>query len=193
MASRADRARARRARTAKAAERAAVDQAGGIVAQAKASPAPAAARAASARRDDGLDMLLQRGRVTRAQAETGRHYGMLWRTAQITGGPVKISDLNGAGGGGGGGAVGPTTGLFAADWIADCRAGLARAHQVLMGEEATIAVLDMICGAGMRPREITTAQRDTEQIETVLRMALDMLSRDVRADVRRLQAERSVA
>lgn len=192
MASKGDRARARKARTAKAAVRAAVDQAGGVVAPAKVASAPAPGRGPNVGRNDGLDMLLARGRITRAQAETGRHYGMLWRTAQITGGPVKVSDLNGAGGGAGGG-VGPTTGLFAADWIADCRAGLARAHQVLMGEEATIAVLDMICGAGMRPREITTDQRDTEQIETVLRMALDMLGRDVRADVRRLQAERSVA
>ena len=192
MASKGDRARARKARTAKAAVRAAVDQAGGLVAPAKVASAPAPGRGPNVGRNDGLDMLLARGRITRAQAETGRHYGMLWRTAQITGGPVKVSDLNSAGGGAGGG-VGPTTGLFAADWIADCRAGLARAHQVLMGEEATIAVLDMICGAGMRPREITTDQRDTEQIETVLRMALDMLGRDVRADVRRLQAERSVA
>ena len=192
MASKADRARARKARTAKASVRAAVDQAGGVVAPAKVASAPAPGRGPNVGRNDGLDMLLARGRITRAQAETGRHYGMLWRTAQITGGPVKVSDLNSAGGGAGGG-VGPTTGLFAADWIADCRAGLARAHQVLMGEEATIAVLDMICGAGMRPREITTDQRDTEQIETVLRMALDMLGRDVRADVRRLQAERSVA
>lgn len=192
MASKGDRARARKARTAKAAVRAAVDQAGGVVAPAKVASAPAPGRGPNVGRNDGLDMLLARGRITRAQAETGRHYGMLWRTAQITGGPVKVSDLNSAGGGAGGG-VGPTTGLFAADWIADCRAGLARAHQVLMGEEATIAVLDMICGAGMRPREITTDQRDTEQIETVLRMALDMLGRDVRADVRRLQAERSVA
>ena len=192
MASKGDRARARKARTAKAAVRAAVDQAGGVVAPAKVASAPAPGRGSNVGRNDGLDMLLARGRITRAQAETGRHYGMLWRTAQITGGPVKVSDLNSAGGGAGGG-VGPTTGLFAADWIADCRAGLARAHQVLMGEEATIAVLDMICGAGMRPREITTDQRDTEQIETVLRMALDMLGRDVRADVRRLQAERSVA
>ena len=192
MASKGDRARARKARTAKAAVRAAVDQAGGVVAPAKVASAPAPGRGPNVGRNDGLDMLLARGRITRAQAETGRHYGMLWRTAQITGGPVKVSDLNSAGGGAGGG-VGPTTGLFAADWIADCRAGLARAHQVLMGEEATIAVLDMICGTGMRPREITTDQRDTEQIETVLRMALDMLGRDVRADVRRLQAERSVA
>ena len=157
-------------------------------------PAPAAVvnvatKASTAAEDrDGLAWLLDKRRLTARQAQTGRWYGMLWRTAQIGEAPVKVADWAGAGGGGGtaGGMMAPPSGMWSADWIADCRRRLADARAALSDHEATIAVLDLICGARMRPREISTDQRETEQIETVLRVGLDMLEHHVARVVSKL-------
>lgn len=180
MASRADRERRRRARTAAAsavpessrAAPAAVPRAG---ATAAASP-QSGSGVRRVGRDDGLDMLLSKGRITRAQFAAGRHYAMLWRVARMEGGaPIRVMDLAGAGGGrGSGAAIAP---IDESAWIADCRTQLRIAHAALVWNEAMIAVLDLICAAGMRPREISDVQREAEQIETTLRLALDQLGR----------------
>lgn len=66
-------------------------------------------------------------------------------------------------------------------WLADCKAKLTEARAVLNFHAGMIAVLDLICGAGMKPREISTSQRETEQMETTLRLALDQLEGHFRA------------
>lgn len=187
MTSRADRDRARRARTIAEAERVKLAPPPELAAR----PAPGGASIAGARRrgrDDGLDMLLERRRITPLQAETGRFYGMIWRAAQITGGPIRVLDLACAGGGG----KGDGAAIVADDlgWIADCRAQLALAHQALGHHAELIATVDLICGAGMRPREISTEQRETEQIETGLRLALDILRLALRAQIDRTRLAR---
>ena len=39
-----------------------------------------------------------------------------------------------------------------------------------------IATLDLVCGQGLKPREITTVQAETTEIENTLRIALDLLA-----------------
>jgi hypothetical protein len=170
MASKAERARSRRARTVARA----------LEAPLPASPAAPLQRGVISRgterrgRDDGLDMLRERGRIGSAQYLAGRTYGMLWRTAQIADGtPIAAVDLDAVRGGGGGPA--PQSANDNTAWIADSRARLWRAHLALHDHEAMVATLGLICGAGMRPREISPVQRESEQIETALRLALDIL------------------
>ena len=194
MASKADRARARRARTIKAAQAARAKPTGpaaAAAAQAKPAPATRAARSPTTthhRREDGLDMLLHKGRITRPQADAGRWYGAIWRADQLAGdAPIRAVDLAGAGGGGAGGAAAPELELDHAIWIADSRAFLGQARQALGDHEEMIAVLNLICGAGMHPREITTQQRATEQIETALRLGLDIILRRFPAEIRHMR------
>ena len=173
MSSKAERDRRRRARTAAAASAA---RAGAAPAKTpKESSSRTAGRAGPGGREDGLDMLLARGRISRPQADTGRWYGMLWRTAQISSGPVRVVDLLSSGGAGTGEGGRPAADDAA--WIADCRGELAAARAALLGHEALIGVLDLVCGGGQRPREISTDQRESEQLETALRLGLDMLGR----------------
>lgn len=197
MTSRAEKDRRRRARTVARASppRAIGDYEG--------APAPKSALAAglselasrtdAAPRDSaetGLAMLLKKKRLTPRQARVGQYYGMLWRTAQISGGPVKIADLNGSGGGGGAGMIAAGS-AEAPGWISDCRARLASIDEQLGGwdegedpaeQSHLVQIMQMICGAGMRPREITSIQRESEQIEAALRVALDLAGRWLRRE-----------
>jgi hypothetical protein len=191
MASQAERARRKRARTI-----AAATDPTRSAPVAVAPPAPRAGAASGPRRgrDDGLDMLVERGRITRQQHDAGRHYGMLWRAAQATGGtPIRVVDIAGAGGGSGRGGDPAEPAESEAAWIADCRAALIDARVALGGHEEMIATVDVICGAGMRPREITTDQRQAEQIETTLRLALDLLWRRFRGEIERLRHARAMS
>ena len=191
MASRAEKIRLKKERLARAAEAARVE------APIALAPAGAevinvdATRRAFEPRDDGLDLLRSKGRVTAPQLKAGREYGMLFRTASIEGGPIGVVDLNSVGGGGGAG--GSSAGeLRNLEWIADCRARLLKARSALFHHTEMIAVVDLICGRGMRPREITTVQRETEQIETALRLALDVLAKHFQ-DEKRPAAEAKAA
>lgn len=179
MVSRADVKRRKRARSAARTQASRVAPSSG----APASPAP---RGASRRpdrnfsgRDDGLDFLLGRQRISRAQADTGRTYGMLYRAAKIDGAAALRSCLDFSPRGGGGVGL-PPLDLGAAEWVADCRRRLDDAQAVLGFHSGMIAALDLVCGRGFRPREITTVQRETEEIETSLRLALDLLGRHFR-------------
>jgi hypothetical protein len=120
-------------------------------------------------------MLRKKGRLTAGQAWAGRTYGALVRTAALSDGASLKSflDLRPAGGGGGGGL--PPGDLGGTEWVIECRRRLARAQAALSWHSGMIASLGLICGQGLHPREITTVQRETEQIETALRLALDIL------------------
>jgi hypothetical protein len=127
-------------------------------------------------REDGLTMLRAKGRITAAQALAGRTYGVLVRTAALTdGAPIRsFLDIRPSGGGAGGGRL-PPGDLGGPEWVAECRWRLARAQGALGWHSAMIASLGLICAQGLHPREITTVQRETEQIETALRLGLDIL------------------
>lgn len=184
MASKADRERRRRAKTIKAAS-----EPKGL--RGPAAAAPRVSRAAKAvAPQTGLEMLRAKGRITQRQLDNGRRYGWLWRNAQITGGPARVADLGRASGGGG---DGPPLGDEAQAWIADVRRELAELDAQLRGDEddALLAIMGMICGAGMRPREITSLQRETEQIEAALRVGLDIVGRVLRELAARRGGERS--
>ena len=88
---------------------------------------------------------------------------------------LRVVDLLSSGGAGTGEGGRPAADDAA--WIADCRGELAAARAALLGHEALIGVLDLVCGGGQRPREISTDQRESEQLETALRLGLDMLGR----------------
>jgi hypothetical protein len=178
MASKADRERRRRAKLIQAAALARISK-GRTAPKAPTRPAPPAVakpHSIAPRDADGLRMLLGKNRITPAQYRAGEFYGTLWRTAQISGGPARVQDLSRASAGGGGDAPAGDEG---AAWVADCREQLAHLNEYLAGDEddALIAIMEMICGAGMRPREITSVQRETEQIEAALRVALDLVAR----------------
>ncbi len=116
-------------------------------------------------------MLRGKGRLNARQAWAARTYGALERTANLPDGASIRSFLDMTPGGGGV-AIGALAG---ADWVLECRIRLARAHQALNWHAEVIAVLSMICAHGYHPREITAVQREAEQIETGLIIALDML------------------
>jgi hypothetical protein len=129
--------------------------------------------------DDGLSYLQRKNRLSPEQAEAGRIYRTMYRTASIEGtGALKscLAGLDSAVGGGGAGGL-PTSSLEEAEWIAECRAQLATARGVLQWDEDLINLVDLICGRGLKPSEISDARRETEQIETALRVALDLLRR----------------
>jgi len=142
-----------------------------------AAPRAVQGRPRQAGRDDGLDFLQAKGRVTRPQAAAGRRYGALYRTSLISGAASLRSCLDIQEVRGGGRAVIPKDDFEAAVWIADAKAQLAGAQAALSWHTGMILACDMICGRGLRPREILEAQRDTEQLETALRLALDLLIR----------------
>jgi hypothetical protein len=130
------------------------------------------------RRDTGLDFLQSRNRISPRQARAGREYGLYWRNAQVTSAEslrsclAQVERVSG-----GSGASGPASDLESAEWIVECRTKLTEARAMLGFHTELIATLDLICGRGVRPREITTVQRETEEIETALRLALDMLAK----------------
>jgi hypothetical protein len=129
---------------------------------------------AYAARQDGLAMLWAKGRISASQAQAGRTYGVLVRTAALTDGASIRSflDIRPAGGGASGLPQGD---LWGQAWVTECRWRLARAQAALNYHTAMIATLGLICGQGLHPREISIVQRETDQIETALRLALDML------------------
>jgi hypothetical protein len=191
MVSKAEAKRRRRARTSALAEqRRAVPGAEG---EAPKAPRLAAATVIDSQRrriqvvarHDGLDFLLGRGRITGRQADAGRTYGMLYRTSLITGAAALKSCLDDSPRGSGGGGL-PTTELAAAEWIAESRMRLAAARAAIGHHDGMTATLDLVCGRGLHPREITTVQRQTEEIETTLRLALDLLGRHFREKPGRL-------
>jgi hypothetical protein len=127
-------------------------------------------------RETGLGWLLAKKRITPDQARAGARYGELFRAASIGGGEPLRSCLDDSVRGSGG------TGQGAADsaainmaWIADATAALTAARHAVGFHEGMVTALDLICGRGLRPRDISQLTREVDQIETALRLALDLL------------------
>ena len=128
-------------------------------------------------RETGLGWLLAKGRISPRQVRAGETFGALFRAAIIGGEDSLRSCLNISVSGGGSSAGGASPDAWStAQWIAECRERLRRACDRLP-HEGMVMACELICGHGLRPREITPVQRDAEQIETALRMALDVLDK----------------
>ncbi len=161
MASQAE--RRRRKRTARAREPVAAPPRPAVIASDRRAYVP---------REDGLSMLRSKERLTAVQAQAGRTYGALYRAAALPDGAAIRSFLDLRPRGCGSAAPAP---LVGSEWVSECRWRLAKAQAVLCWHSGMIAALGLICGQGLHPREISTVQREAEQIETALRLALDML------------------
>lgn len=118
------------------------------------------------RRLDGLDWLASRGRLTPRQVQAGRRYEKLHRILESgdVASCLALLEVRGTAG-----APSPAE---AKTWS---RLKLASARAALGDHKALIFALDAICGLGLRPREITTDQRQTERLEDRLAIALDLL------------------
>jgi hypothetical protein len=77
-------------------------------------------------------------------------------------------------GGGGAGLLATATHLASAEWLADSRVRLEAARTSLGSHPGMILACDLICGQGLTPRDVSAVQREAEQIETTLRIALDL-------------------
>lgn len=128
------------------------------------------------RQKTGLEWLRDKGRISRREFAAGERYGSLMRTAAMEGVHSLKSclDTDGVRGAGTPSAPGLEV-LGAAEWIAQARAALVDARSALGHHSGMIAACDLICGQGMTAREITTVQREAEEIENGLRIALQML------------------
>ncbi len=123
---------------------------------------------------DGLEWLRHKGRLTFTQFQAGRQYGALYRAASVEGSQPLPSALGLPEVRGNGGKF-PETNYETATWIIDAREKLEAARGAVNYHAGKIAVLDVICGRGWLPTEVTKIQRETDAIENTLRLCLDDL------------------
>lgn len=147
--------------------------AGAAISTAKAGRSPRVQH--QGRRMTGIAWLLEKKRISPRQAAAGERFGALYRAANMEGGEPLRSCLDISPGGGGGLGLPPTS--TAAEWIAAARAELVLAYAAIGWHDGLVASCELICGHGQRPREISTVQRETEEIENGLRIALDLLAK----------------
>lgn len=121
----------------------------------------------------GLQWLATKNRLSRDQKRAGDEYGQWYRLAVMEGADSLKSCLDVMPTGSGDGV--PTFPAGAATWIADGRKKLLEARAAIGFHVGMVAVCDLICGRGFHPREITPTQREAEEIETTLRLALDLI------------------
>jgi hypothetical protein len=147
---------------------------------ARGQPAAATASPVMARRKvvhtkTGLEWLRDKKRLDPHQFRAGRAYGMLYRVAILPDGTRLRSCLDDTPrGSGGAGLLATATHLASAEWLADSRVRLEAARTSLGSHPGMILACDLICGQGLTPRDVSAVQREAEQIETTLRIALDL-------------------
>lgn len=130
-------------------------------------------------RESGLDWLLARKRITRSHHAAGKLWGAHYRLCLVDGMSPLRSCLNDSphGGSSDGGVAFAVVETEAKDARAKAMAALS--HQPDM-----IAALDAVCGRQQTPweriKEQGGKQRDVEELQTTLRLALDMLSKHYR-------------
>lgn len=130
-------------------------------------------------RESGLDWLLARKRITRAHHAAGKLWGAHYRLCLVDGMSPLRSCLNDSprGGAGDGGLALSIVETEAKE--ARAKALIALSHQADM-----VAALDAVCGRQQTPweriKEQGGKQRDVEELQTTLRLALDILSKHYR-------------
>lgn len=167
MASVADKKRAKKARTVSLAR---------SIPAASTRPAPQSRAAAAIRRQTGLEWLRSKGRISDREFQAGLRYGSLVRISMLEGDALIKSCLDTDGVRGAGTPLAPgKIDAAAAAWKLEATQDLAAARAAMGFHAGMIAACDLICGRGDTAREISKVQREAEEIENGLRIALQIL------------------
>lgn len=130
-------------------------------------------------RQAGLDWLLAKKRITRAQHAAGQRWGLDYRLCMVDGLEPLRSCLNDQPRGG----QGRLHTSFAAR-EAEARDRRAKAVEAIAGQAEMVEALDLVCGRQLTPWEHIRAlggkQREVEEMQTTIRLALDILSKHYR-------------
>lgn len=130
-------------------------------------------------RESGLDWLIAKKRITRQHHAAGMRWGVHYRLCQVDGLSPLRSCLNDSPHGGATGA-----GFAYAAQEAEAKEARAQAKAALHWQDDMINALDAVCGRQLTPWEHVRAlggkQRDVEELQTTLRLALDMLRKHYR-------------
>ena len=129
------------------------------------------------RRQSGLVMLANRGKISAREQAAGERYGSLFRDAHMEGEACIKSALGSIDESRGSGGGGKLATLMAPEFLAQVRQDLYSAQIDALRSQATlIAVCDVICGKQWTPQQVAPTDRGAQlQIETSLRIALDLL------------------
>ena len=128
------------------------------------------------KRRTGLEWLLHKERINTDQARAGIRYGKDYRAAQIIG----LEPIKSCISGDTGGSSGPHTLTSHAVMNTDTGLHLAQAHIALGMHPDLIEVVQAVAGRQLTPREINPDQRKAAEIETRLKIGLDLLVRHYR-------------
>jgi hypothetical protein len=133
---------------------------------------------AAPRERTGLEWLLHKKRITARQFWAGTEYGNLYRSVARNGEePLRSCIGDHAGGAGSTGDAGKVPGMSFADNDLDAQQRLTACHVSALSSEANmIATCAAVCGRQLTPREITAEHTETVEIETTLRLALNLLA-----------------
>ncbi|MDZ4375170.1 MAG: hypothetical protein U1C74_27620 [Phenylobacterium sp.] len=130
-------------------------------------------RSAAHRRLTGLESLAARGRLTPEAMSAGLRYGQAYQRvkhearlpsslAPRLGGPASGPD--------------PANVLTQAERTAAAAQRLTRWRETLARHPDLVTACDLICGEEMTPREAAGADREAVRLETLVRVALDLLA-----------------
>lgn len=138
--------------------------------------APRSRPAAAKLSQTGLEWLHSKGRISDREFQAGRRYGSLVRISLLEGDALIKSCLDTDGVRGAGTPTFPgKIDATAAAWKHQAVQELAAARAALGFHTGMIAACDLICGRGDKAREISSIQREAEEIENGLRIALQIL------------------
>lgn len=128
------------------------------------------------KRRTGLEWLLHKERINADQARAGIRYGKDYRAAQIIG----LEPIKSCISGDTGGSSSSRTLTSHAVINTDTLTAIASANLALGLHPDLIATVEAVCGRQQTPREIDPDQRRAAEIETRLKIGLDLLVRHYR-------------
>jgi hypothetical protein len=135
---------------------------------------PAGARRGAYRRQEGLEWLARKGRISDAARAAGERYGWAYRRARLE--PSIPSTLDVKPGGGFPGAPPLAAVLTHGEGTELARRKLAEFRARLWRQPDLVAACDLVCGEEKTPREAAADDRDAVRLEAVLKVALDILA-----------------
>jgi hypothetical protein len=131
-------------------------------------------RGAPYRRQEGLEWLAKKGRISPAAKAAGERYGWAYRRARLD--PSIPSTLDVKPGGGFAGAPPLAEVLAHGEGTALAQRKLAEFRARLWRQPDMVAACDLICGEEKTPREAAADDREAARLEAVLKVALDILA-----------------
>lgn len=126
------------------------------------------------RRQDGLEWLASKGRLSAAAKAAGERYAWAYRRAKLD--PSIPSTLDLKPGGGFAGAPPLAEVLAHGEGTELARRKLAEFRARLSRQPDLVAACDLVCGEAKTPREAAGGDRDAARLEAVLKVALDILA-----------------